>query len=129
MKLTQPQLWRVTATALAASTLLLVQGCSSTPRPEAELASASTALVSAENQDAAMHAPVAMDRAKEKLRRAKQAMDEEDYAEAKRLSDEAAADAEFAQAFTSKTRAETALSELESSIEALRSEIERGQRN
>ncbi|WP_084638841.1 DUF4398 domain-containing protein [Haliea salexigens] len=129
MTLTQPRWWRLAAPVFAGSVLMMVQGCSSTPRPEGELASARTAVVSAENNEAAAHAPVPMDRAKEKLRRAQLAMQQKDYAEAKRLSDEAAADAEYAQAFASKTRAETALSELESSIEALRSEIERSQRN
>ncbi|WP_339638556.1 DUF4398 domain-containing protein [uncultured Haliea sp.] len=129
MNVLQPQWRRIAAAVFAGSVLVLAQGCSSTPRPEAEMASASTALTSAENNEAALHAPVAMDRAKEKLRRAQRAMDEKDYAEAKRLSDEAAADAEYAQAFASKTRVETALRELEASIEALRSEIERGQRN
>ena len=115
MTLTQPRWWRFAAPVFAGSVLMMVQGCSSTPRPEGELASARTAVVSAENNEAAAHAPVPMQ--------------QKDYAEAKRLSDEAAADAEYAQAFASKTRAETALSELESSIEALRSEIERSQRN
>lgn len=44
--------------------------------------SARTAVVSAENNEAAAHAPVPMDRAKEKLRRAQVAMQQKDYAEA-----------------------------------------------
>src|SRR6056297_3292017 len=121
--------WRLGASVVLVGALLLAQGCSSTPRPEAEMASASTAVFSAENQDAELHAPVAMDRAKEKLRRAKQAMQDEEYAEARRLSEQAQADAEYAQAFTSKTRVEQALSDMQSSIDVLQSEISRGQRN
>tara|TARA_R110002073_G_scaffold3808_1_gene25369 strand:+ start:7220 stop:7750 length:531 start_codon:yes stop_codon:yes gene_type:complete len=128
-KISQTSVFRLTAAVMAGSLLLVLQGCSSIPRPEGEMASANTALISAENQDAALHAPVAMDRAKDKLRRAKQAMQDEDYAEARRLADEALADAEYAQAFTSKTRVEQALSDMQTSIEVLQNEISRGQGN
>lgn len=107
--------------------LLLLSGCSSTPVPDAEIAGARAALTSAENMGATPHAPVEMDRAKEKLRRAEQAMRKEDYNEAKRLADEAQADAELAQALTGKAEAEQAVREMEISIEVLREEIMRSQ--
>ena len=106
---------------------ILLPGCSSTPIPDAEIAGASAALMSAENQGATPYAPVEMDRARDKLRRAQQAMQKEDYNEAKRLADEAQADAELAQALTGKAEAEQSVREMEISIEVLREEIMRSQ--
>jgi len=108
-----------------AGVVILASGCSSTPVPEAEIAGARAALMSAENQGATPYAPVEMDRAREKLRRAEQAMNKEDYHEAKRLAEESQADAELAQALTGKTEAEQAVREMEISIEVLREEISR----
>ena len=113
--------------ALLCGLAILLPGCSSTPIPDAEIAGASAALMSAENQGATPYAPVEMDRARDKLRRAQQAMQKEDYNEAKRLADEAQADAELAQALTGKAEAEQAVREMEISIEVLREEIMRSQ--
>jgi hypothetical protein len=113
--------------ALLCSLAILLPGCSSTPVPEAEIAGARAALVSAENQGATPYAPVEMDRARDKLRRAEQAMKKKDDNEAKRLADEAQADAELAQALTGKAEADQAVREMEISIEVLREEIMRNQ--
>lgn len=113
--------------ALLGSIVILVSGCSSTPIPEAEIAGARAALVGAENQGATPYAAVEMDRARSKLRRAEQALRQKDYHEAKRLADEAQADAELAQALTGKAQAEQAVKEMEISIEVLREEIMRSQ--
>ena len=102
-----------------------IAGCSSTPEPVAELAAANTALVSAESKDATQYAPVAMDRAREKLKLAEQAMLKENYGEAKRLAEEAQADADLAQALADKVQVQTAVRELEDSIKILRDEIQR----
>jgi len=106
--------------------VLLLSACSSTPRPDAELAAANAALRSATNQDATQYAPVAMDRASDKLRRAERAMQQENYNEARRLAEEAQADAELALAINGKIEADTAVRELESNIKILREEIDRG---
>ena len=112
---------------LAICMLALMSGCSSTPKTVTEMSGAQAALVSAENEDANQYAPVPMDRARDKLRRAEQARLKGNYAEAKRLAEEAQADAELAQAIANKSEAETALREMEISIEVLREEIMRGQ--
>jgi len=106
--------------------IILASGCASTPVPEAEIAGARAALTSAENQGSTPYAPVEMDRAREKLRRAEQAMRQKDYNEARRLAEESQADAELAQALTGKAEAEQAVREMEISIEVLREEISRG---
>ncbi|MCU7904333.1 MAG: DUF4398 domain-containing protein [Candidatus Thiodiazotropha sp. (ex Epidulcina cf. delphinae)] len=98
-------------------------GCGSTPEPVAEIAAAKTSLIAAEGEETARYAPVAMDRAQQKLKRAKNAIAKEDYDAARRLAEEARADAELAQAVTAKTQAEKAAKELENSIQVLREEI------
>ena len=113
--------------ALLCGLAFLLPGCSSTPVPDAEIAGARAALMSAENQGSTPYAPVEMDRARDKLRRAEQALQKKDYNEAKRLADEAQADAELAQALTGKAEAEQAVREMEISIEVLREEIMRSQ--
>jgi hypothetical protein len=100
-------------------------GCSSTPEPVAEMAAAKTSLVSAEGAETTKYAPVAIDRARQKLKRAETAIAKEEYEEAKRLAEEAQADAELAQAIAAKVEAEQAVKELEKSIQVLREEIMR----
>ena len=109
------------------STLFLAAliGCSSTPEPVAEMAAAKTALVTADNTETIRHAPVYIDRAKQKLKRAETAIAKGEHQKAKRLAEEAQADAELAQAIASKTEAEIAVKELENSIQVLREEIMR----
>jgi ribosomal protein S6 len=102
-----------------------IVGCSSTPEPVAEMAGAKTSIIAAESEETLKHAPVAIDRAKQKLKRAETAIAKEEYEEAKRLAEEAQADAELAQAIAAKTSAEQAVKELENSIQVLREEIMR----
>ncbi len=100
-------------------------GCSSTPEPVAEMAAAKTSLVAAESEETTKYAPVAIDRARQKLKRAETAIAKEEYEEAKRLAEEAQADAELAQSIAAKVEAEQAVKELENSIQVLREEIMR----
>ncbi|MCP5189068.1 MAG: DUF4398 domain-containing protein [Pseudomonadales bacterium] len=127
MNMTRTGLTGLRMAAVLGALATLLPGCSSTPVPEAEIAGARAALMSAENQGSTPYAPVEMDRARDKLRRAEQAMRQEDYNDAKRLADEAQADAELAQALTGKAEAEQAVREMEISIEVLREEILRAQ--
>ena len=127
IKQTRSRLFRIGMAVLPGGLLILASGCSSTPVPEAEIAGARAALMSAENQGATPHAPVEMDRARNKLQRAEQALKQKDYNEAKRLAEESQADAELAQALTGKAEAEQAVNEMEISIEVLREEISRSQ--
>lgn len=113
------------AALCSALTLAFVAGCSSTAQPIAEMAAAKTAMLAAEGENTQLHAPVAMDRARQKMRRAEVAMAQEDYATARRLAEEAQADAELAQAISSTSGVQTAVKELEDSIEMLREEITR----
>lgn len=109
----------------AAVTFSFIAGCSSTGKPIAEMSAAKTTLQAAEGVDTQSHAPVAMDRAREKMRRAERAMTSQNYAEAKRLAEEAQADAELAQAVSATSGVQNAVKELEDSIAVLREEIAR----
>ena len=105
--------------------LAFLAGCSSTGTPIAEMSAAKTALIAAESEGAQQYSPVAMDRAKEKLKRAEAANANQKYDEARRLAEEAQADAELAQAVADQSETELAVKELEDSIQILREEIER----
>lgn len=109
----------------AAAVVVMLAGCSTTGKPVAEIAAAKTSLMAAEGEDTQMYAPVAMDRAKEKFKRAEAALKAEDFESARRLAEEARADAELAQATSAMSSAQKAVAELEASIQILREEIER----
>lgn len=111
----------------ASAAFVLLVGCSTTSKPVAEISAAKTSLMAAEGEDTQMYAPVALDRAKEKLKRAEASLKAEDFDGARRLAEEARADAELAQATSAKSSAEKAVQELEDSIRILREEIERAQ--
>jgi riboflavin synthase len=118
--------WQVISLpALLTVMFIALPGCSSAPKPVAELSAAETALSAAENEDATKYAPVRMDRARQKIKQAKLEMAKENYTVAKRLAEEAQADAEMAKAITGKAEADRAVSELENSIKVLREEIMR----
>lgn len=121
--------WRVFKfPAIIALIFIAIPGCSSTPKPVAELSAAETALTAVESEEASKHAPVRMDRARQKIKRAKEAMAKENYKEATRLAEEAQADAELAQAITAKAETDRAVSELENSLKVLREEIMRARK-
>ncbi len=109
-------------TALAAAVALAA--CSSVPPPREQMA-VSRAAVERASGPAAAEAPVELSAAREKLARANRAMAEEDYATARRLAEEAEADATLAEARARAKRSDTALNELRESIRVLRSELNR----
>lgn len=109
--------------ACIAGMFLLVTGCSTSGKPIAEMAAAKTTLMAAEGGETQKYAPVALDRAKEKLKRAESAIARQEFDEARRLAEEAQADAELAQAVSSSSVAQNAVKELEDSIKVLREEI------
>jgi hypothetical protein len=90
---------------LAAIVPIMVAACSTTPSPVAEMSAAQTAVTAAEQADAAQHAPGDLGRARDKLALAQTAMQEEQIDEARRLAEQALADARLAEA---KSRADAA---------------------
>jgi hypothetical protein len=119
-----PSLPLLVAGALLAPALML-GGCASTPEPVAEMATARSTVNSVEAVDVRQMAPVQLDRAQTKLERAEAALREENYDEARRLAQEAQADAQLAEALTEARIAQRNAEQIEQSIEILRREIER----
>lgn len=109
---------------LAAATLTLA-GCGSAPKPRTELALTSTALQNAELAGAREHAPIELRTANEKNVAANSAMKKEEYEKAKRLSEQALVDAEFARAKAEAEKSRLALQEAEGNIDLLRTEMKR----
>lgn len=113
------------ATALAAA-LILVGGCAGTPEaPDQALARAEVGIENAERSGARQFATDELDAAREKLTRARAAVDQEDMLAARRYAEQAEVDAELAAATARNYKAQESADELDRSIEVLREEIAR----
>ena len=88
----------------ALALVLAMAGCAGENVPEAQLARAQLAVDRAVAAQAGTHAPTELARAQSQLRAAREAIDEEDYTEARRLADQAEIDATLAE-----TRAQAAV--------------------
>jgi len=111
---------------LLAVALFVVSGCSSTPKPRTEIALSGEALQNAEVAGAAKLAPLELRSAKEKQDLAEAAMQRDKYTTAKRLSEQAAVDAELAKAKAEAEKSRLAVTEVEDSIRLIRTELDRG---
>ena len=105
------------------SQVLLTAGCSSVPKPIAQLASANTAISGAETSGAIKYAPVELDRAKNKIQQANAAVKNKKYAEATRYAEESLADANLAKAKADAGKTQIAATEMEESINLLRKNL------
>jgi hypothetical protein len=94
--------------AIAAGALILLGGCAGDP-PTTQLALARSAVQDASRDGAAQRAPEQFALAQDKLARAEAANRSEDYTAARRLAEEAEADAHVASAAARATAAQTAL--------------------
>lgn len=102
---------------------VLLGACASAEPPRAELSAAETAIAAAERSGAAERAPVELNAAREKLMRARAAVQQQDHMRAERLAREAAADAELADTRAQEIAAQTALREVRQSLTILQGEI------
>jgi hypothetical protein len=110
---------------IGAGMLLGLAACASGPAPDAEMAAAELALDQAEDADAAARAPAPYALARDKLERARAAMADGENVEARRLAEQALADAQLAQAAARSEIARQNATELRQSIETLREELAR----
>ncbi|MBX2837100.1 MAG: DUF4398 domain-containing protein [Gammaproteobacteria bacterium] len=108
-----------------AAAALTLGGCSSAPKPRTEIALTSTALQNAELAGAREYAPIELRQASEKSAAAETAMKKEEYEKAKRLSEQALVDAEFARAKAEAEKSRLALKEAQDNIQLLRTEMQR----
>jgi hypothetical protein len=98
-------------------------GCSGNP-PIDTVSSADTAVNQAMTVNAPQYAPMELQRALDKLARAKQAMEDRDYGDARHLAEEARVDAQVAEAKARSENAQRTVRETRQTIETLRREAE-----
>jgi hypothetical protein len=114
-------------TVAAVSAALLLGACATrmnTP-PVEEMTTARAAITQAEAAGAGQLAPVELLAARGKLVKADAAVQEKQYDQARRLAEQAAADAQLAERKARADRARMAVAELESSNAALQRETDR----
>lgn len=115
-----PTLSRNIAPAVAAAAALFLLGaCSSMPPPDDAMASARLAVQRAEGTEAPREAPMEMQQARDKLTEAEKAVVAEQYSKARRLAQEATADAQFAEAQSQRAVAARNRQQVNSAIGAL----------
>lgn len=116
--------FRLTAGATVLAILVLA-GCATVePAPREQMAVARAAVERASGP-AAAEAPIEVSQAREKLDRANMAMAREDYDVARRLAEQAEADANLAEAKSRSVRSDRALHEVREGIRQLRNELGR----
>lgn len=112
----------------AAILAAVIAGCAGTPeRPTAEITRAQTLIEQAEEQGTQQFAAADLERAREKLRGAQSAVENDEMREAHRLAAEAAVDAEYAAVKAGSGEARQAAQELDRTLEKLREEASRSQ--
>jgi Domain of unknown function (DUF4398) len=99
--------------------------CASDPAPEAELAAAEVAVDEAEEANAPAQASGPYELARDKLERAREAMEDGENLEARRLAEQALVDAQLAEAQARSEVARENAAELRASIETLQDELAR----
>ncbi|MGE5493489.1 MAG: DUF4398 domain-containing protein [Actinomycetota bacterium] len=109
-----------------ATAILLLAGCASPPRPDAQFAVSRSAIDDALGAGAAQSAPLELQHAREKMARADAAVDAKDFEDARRLAEEAEVDARLAAAKARTARAQLAVAEIQKSIRALRENVDTG---
>jgi hypothetical protein len=108
---------------MLAATVLALAGCASGGQPPtAELAVTQSTISEAERAGAVQYAPVELNRARQKLDAAQQAVRAEKYEQARSLASEAEADAKLARAKTDASLAEKSASTVNQDISTLRRE-------
>lgn len=112
-------------TCVLAAAILSLGACSSAPKPKTEMALSNSALQTAEVAGAKKYAPIELRVAKEKQDLANAALASEKYTTAKRLSEQAAVDAELAKAKSEAEKSRLALKEVEDSISMIKTELNR----
>jgi hypothetical protein len=89
------------------------------------MSTADLAIRTASDQTASEHAPLDLRLAREKLDKARAAVDDDEYDRAERLAEEAMVDAQVAEAKTRAAKSRETLQQTRQDIDALRHEAER----
>lgn len=105
--------------------LLVCAGCvSNSDKPVAQLATANAAIKDAVQSGGREAAAIELRRADQHLAAAKEAVDNEEYIEARRFAEKAEADAKLAEAKADSAEARNNVRELQEGIRVLRQELE-----
>ena len=104
---------------------VIAAGCASAPAPTEQMAVSKSAVANAVAAGGTEYAAVEMRTAQEKMDRANRAMDKEDYPTARRLAEEAQADARLAEKKAQSAKAEKAASVTQEDTRVLREEMNR----
>jgi len=94
--------------SVATATLGLIAGCASTPAPTEQMALSRAALDTALSVGGNEHAPLQLQAAMNKMDAAEKALAKEDYAEARKLAEQAEVDAKLASAMARSAKAQKA---------------------
>ena len=105
--------------------VVLVAGCASLPAPTEQMAVSRLAIANAVSAGGSEYAPVEMRAAQEKMDRANRAIEKEDFENARRLAEEAQADARLAEKKAQSAKAQKAASVTQDDIRVLRDEMNR----
>ncbi|MGE5450767.1 MAG: DUF4398 domain-containing protein [Acidobacteriota bacterium] len=100
-------------------------GCSSQPVPNDRLAVGRSSIDAAQTAGASEMAPVELNRAREKLAKANEAVQKKDYVLARRLADEADVDAQVARSKANAQRSLRAADEVTAGLRTLRDQMNR----
>jgi hypothetical protein len=123
---------RTALVMLGGLALLLAVGpvaCSTPTKPAQEIEKAELAIKTADDSPMPAVASLELRIAREKLERAKTALADEKYDQARRLAEQAQVDAQLAEAKADSEAARTSAAELEQTINTLRNEAERAAGN
>lgn len=110
---------------IGAGLVVGLAACASDPAPEAELAAAEVAVDEAEEANAPARASGPYELARDKLDRAREAAEDGENLEARRLAEQALVDAQLAEAQARSEIARRNAAELRASIETLQDELAR----
>ncbi len=110
----------------AAAGLLMLGACASVPQPPtADLQAAELAIANAERARVADYASVELSEARDKLRAAHSAVEQENMVLARRLAEQSRVDAELASARAETARAGVINDEMRESTDTLKQEMQR----
>ena len=112
------------STVLVIALTLGVVGCSTMEPPRSEISQARTYIDAAEQDEADRYAAIALNRARDHISQAEEAMDKELYLEAKRLAEKAMVDARLASASAQTEKMRKALEEVNSGLNTLNTELD-----
>lgn len=104
---------------------LLMAGCASMPAPTEQMAVSKAAVTSAVSAGGNEFASIEMKAAQEKLERASQALEKEDYENARWLAEQAQIDAKLAEKKAQSAKAQKAANVIQNNIRILSEEINR----